>query len=92
MISNAKLLVVQVIQFQTVHAFLFGAITSDSDYIMYKSENDPEFKYVYNELIIRMKTEDRELLNNQLSKSFKSMMKAGAWKTADIMIPQDNTF
>jgi len=58
---------------------------------MYKSENDPEFKYVYNELIVRMKTEDRDLLNNQLSKSFKSMMKAGAWKTADIMIPQDNT-
>ena len=43
MISNAKLLVVQVIQFQTVHAFLYGAITSDSDNIMYKSENDPEF-------------------------------------------------
>jgi len=58
---------------------------------MYKSENDPEFKYVYNELIVRIKTEDRDLLNNQLSKSFKSMMKAGAWKTADIMIPQDNT-
>ena len=54
---------------------------------MYKSENDPEFKYVYDELIIRIKTDDREALNNQLSKSFKSMMKAGAWKTADIMIP-----
>ena len=59
---------------------------------MYKSENDPEFKFVYEELIVRMKTDDRETLNNQLSKSFKYLMKAGAWKTADIMIPQENTF
>ena len=59
---------------------------------MYKSDNDLEFKYVYDELIIRIKTDDRKALNNQLSKSFKSMMKAGAWKTADIMIPQENTF
>jgi hypothetical protein len=31
---------------------------------MYKSENDPEFKFVYEELIVRMKTDDRETLNN----------------------------
>ena len=47
-----------------MHAFLYGAITSDADYIMYKSENDPEFKFVYEELIVRMKTDDRETLNN----------------------------
>jgi len=47
-----------------VHAFLYGAITSDTDYIMYKSEHDLEFKFVYEELIVRMKTDDRETLNN----------------------------
>ena len=67
----------QIIQFQTIHVFIFGAITSDEEYLMYKPENSVENKEIYN-FIIPVKTDNLELLKQQLTKSFTGMMKAGA--------------
>jgi hypothetical protein len=42
LISLAKKLCVQVIQFQTVKVFIFVSLTADIDHLIYKPENSPE--------------------------------------------------
>ena len=66
--------------------FIFGAITSDPNYIIYKPQDSPEFIELDN-FIQKVEVDDLQEMKDQLRKSFKSMMKAGAAKTADIMIP-----
>ena len=43
LVSLAKQLTVQVIQFQTLQVFLYGAITSDHNLMMFKPESSKEF-------------------------------------------------
>lgn len=76
------------VQFQTINPFIFGAITSNHDYIMYKPMDSPEMKE-FNDFIINVKTHDLDQLKVQLNKTLDGMFKAGATKTADILIPRD---
>ena len=91
LLSQAKQLCVQVIQFQTVQVFTFGAVTCDKEYLMYKPEDSPEWQEIEG-FIKCIETENVQQLEVDLRKSFKGMIKAGAAKTADIMIPQDEKF
>ena len=88
LISLAKQLCVQVIQFQTISIFVYGAITSDLESIFYRPPESAERKEL-DEFIQKIEVDDIDALKRQLTKSFKGMMKAGAAKTADIMIPQE---
>jgi hypothetical protein len=65
---------------------VYGAITSDLDAIFYRPPESAERKEL-DEFIIKIEVDDKDALKRQLTKSFKGMMKAGAAKTADIMIP-----
>ena len=58
---------------------------------MYKPSDSPELKEMAN-FIIPIKTDNLDQMKQQLTKSFTGMMKAGAQKTADIMIPQNQKF
>ena len=65
---------------------MFGAVTSDQDYLMYKPMDSPEWIEL-KKFIKVVKCDDKPGLELLLRKSMKGMMKAGAAKTADIMIP-----
>lgn len=71
--------------------FIFGAITADEDNLAYMPEDCKE-RRDFEQLLVRVPSEDSEDLRNRLRKFTKSMIKAGAAKTADIMIPQDHKF
>jgi len=58
---------------------------------MYKPRDSPEWKEI-DSFIKCIETENIQQLEIDLRKSFKGMIKAGAAKTADIMIPQDEKF
>jgi len=55
---------------------------------MYKPTDCAEWKEI-NDFIQVVPSENLKELEDHLRKSFKGMMKAGAAKTADIMIPRD---
>ena len=55
---------------------------------MYKPEDSAEFKELHS-FVQDIPVEDGKALEKLLVKSYKGMMKAGAAKTADIMIPQN---
>lgn len=81
----------QVIQFQSITVFIFGAIISDPDYLMYKAEDSKEFQE-YDSFVKDIEVKNLKELQTQLVKSYKGMMKAGAAKTADIMIPKNEKY
>lgn len=56
---------------------------------MYRPLDDPDFEKVQN-FIVKVDPRNKKELFGHLSKSFKGMMKAGAYKTADVMIPKDH--
>ena len=66
--------------------FIFGAITADEENLAYMPE-DCEERRKFEDIIEMVPSEDSEDLRNRLRKFTKSMIKAGAAKTADIMIP-----
>ena len=71
--------------------FIFGAITADEQNLAYMPE-DCEERKKFEELLVRMPPDDPEDLRNRIRKFTKSMIKTGAAKTADIMIPSDQKF
>ena len=87
LISLAKQLCIQVIQFQTIQVFLFSSIISDIDQMIYKSADCKEWEEL-DEFIQNMEVDDKEDLEDKLRKSFKTMIKTGAAKIADIKIPE----
>ena len=66
--------------------FIFGAITADEENLAYMPE-DCEERRNFEEVLTRVSADDSDDLRNRLRKFTKSMIKAGAAKTADIMIP-----
>ena len=67
---------------------MFSAITADPDDIVFKPEDHPDC-IMYKQLVDTMEPHDPVDLGNQLRKFLKGMVKTGAAKFADIMMPQD---
>lgn len=68
-----------------MQVFVFGAIIADLDYVMFKPEDSADFQELH-AFIQDIAVDDLQALELALVKSYKGMMKAGAAKTADIMI------
>lgn len=70
---------------------MFGAITADPDDITYYPEDHPD-RAGFDELVEVMEPTDPADLAVQLRKFLKGMVKTGAAKFADIMLPQEQKF
>jgi hypothetical protein len=88
LLSYTKRFCVNVIQLQLIKAFMFSAITADPDDIVYKPQDHPD-RIHYEQFVETMEPHDPVDLGNQLRKFLKGMVKTGAAKFADIMMPQD---
>lgn len=91
LVGYARELCIQVIQFQTINTFIFGAIVSDPDQITYKPPDSPEMKE-FNDFIQVVKTDNLDELKTGLEAMLNTMFKTGAQKTADMLIPANQRF
>ena len=71
--------------------FVYGSVISDPKDIIYKPDQSEDVLEM-DKFIEKIRVDNPKQLEAQLRKSFKGMMKAGAQKTSDTLIPKEHTF
>ena len=83
-----KQLCIEVIQFQSVIIFIYSAITANQDSLTFKEENSEEWKE-FDKIVEIIPVDDIKTQEDQLQKTFESIIKAAASKFADIKIQRN---